>query len=555
MKLQITLQSFLLTGSGEGSALIDTDIVFDKDGFPFIPARRIKGMLKESMTEVMEMKGEPECKIEEDVIKFFGKEGDEKNSGRLLFKNYYLSEVSKENLPDLKKKHPFAFAPENIRKFFTAEIHQTALQDEVAKDTSLRNYRVIKPFIANGKAICFEGVINGNETLAENEKALLKEAVLNFRYAGTRRNRGFGKVSCRLDNSSSNDTNFSKAALGSNNAVIESGDASTLQVTNNEVFVQIKTLSPVVLAMQLGEKNTVLTEKVFNGNRLRGLLASQYIQARNLANAHSDPAFKELFLTCEVCFEPLFYNNAKPLPLHIHSYKSKNTKLTENEVNNEELVNIFNKPTEDEYEITKTVGGTFIRQQNTFTAQKPDTTFFFHNSRPNRSAGRSEEDQDTGGIFYYEALDEGQTFAGCIKGPAKFLNELIKEVSKQKTAQAGRSRSAQYGEVEITFTASPVSEAVEPDKNFTITHDIQPASEQQFLLTLQSPLLLLNKYGEPEANKNTLLHYVNTALNTSDITVENAAAAFTIVEQYNSVWKSKSGKLPAYKEGSAFLLN
>jgi CRISPR/Cas system CMR subunit Cmr4 (Cas7 group RAMP superfamily) len=54
--LKLTLLSPCLIGSGEGfGAVIDSDIVFDEFGIPYIPAKRIKGCLRDSAIEVCEM--------------------------------------------------------------------------------------------------------------------------------------------------------------------------------------------------------------------------------------------------------------------------------------------------------------------------------------------------------------------------------------------------------------------------------------------------------------------------------------------------------------------
>ena len=45
MNLKVKLKSYTLCGSGEGRGLIDSDIVFDRHGIPFIPGRRVKGLL------------------------------------------------------------------------------------------------------------------------------------------------------------------------------------------------------------------------------------------------------------------------------------------------------------------------------------------------------------------------------------------------------------------------------------------------------------------------------------------------------------------------------
>jgi CRISPR/Cas system CMR subunit Cmr4 (Cas7 group RAMP superfamily) len=55
-RLELHLESPVLIGSGEGwGSVIDTDVVFDEVGLPFIPARRVKGVLRESTLELLEM--------------------------------------------------------------------------------------------------------------------------------------------------------------------------------------------------------------------------------------------------------------------------------------------------------------------------------------------------------------------------------------------------------------------------------------------------------------------------------------------------------------------
>ena len=48
-KIKITLKSDLCAGSGYSYAgIIDSDICYSKNGIPYIPARRIKGCLREA---------------------------------------------------------------------------------------------------------------------------------------------------------------------------------------------------------------------------------------------------------------------------------------------------------------------------------------------------------------------------------------------------------------------------------------------------------------------------------------------------------------------------
>lgn len=520
--LTLTTESYLLTGSGEGGVLIDADVVFHATGFPMIPARRVKGMLKESLEEVLEITGEGQTTIEATLTSFFGEPGKPTYEGKLLFHNLMLpdwQQISKE-LSDYKD-FP-GFQPDFIKGYFTAEIQQTAIGREnregeiegVAKKRSLRNYRVIKP------GHSFEGLLEITSPLSDEEEKLLKRAIINLRYAGTRRNRGFGKVKCGLREASTNSLE-SQAILG-----IQAGRLS----------VTITTQSPVVLAEQIGDQNTVFTRKYVSGNQIRGLLANIFIRTKGLPppNAHLDSDFFEVFLSGKVQFGNAIFKQAKPIPLHLHGYKLDQDKP---------IISVFAK-SEGDNDITKSVNKLGGITGNTIYTYgfSPKTTFNFHNSRPNRAAGRSTESDYETGIFYYESINENQTFQGDIRGEASAVAKLTSVLSSQFRARMGRSRSAQYGSVLVSLAAA----------NESNTPNTLPAGK--YVMTLNSPLILLNENGYPsptiESLKNTLNHVLGSSLE-----VKKAAIGISYIEQYNSVWQAKSDKVPAFKEGSSFLIH
>ncbi|CCP24818.1 MAG: hypothetical protein GXW90_09255 [Tepidanaerobacter acetatoxydans] len=195
-KITIKLESNCMLGAGEGwGSVIDADIVFDNVGLPYLPARRLKGCLRESAKEVLEMM---ECagikKFESQIIdKVFGCSGDATGAG-IVFNNLYL--------PNYKDVYDWckwalqecnsAVSPEIIVNSFTSIKQQTSINNEgIADDKSLRTFRVLK------RGIEFEGAVNIKE---EDKEAvdLLALACLNLRYIGTMRNRGYGKIVCRF---------------------------------------------------------------------------------------------------------------------------------------------------------------------------------------------------------------------------------------------------------------------------------------------------------------------------------------------------------------------
>ncbi len=202
--IKITLESDALIGSGEGfGAIIDTDIVFDKVGIPYIPARRTKGCLRDSAREVCAMleragidsfidlrkeeKNEDEYKVVNDV---FGRAGQEKPSpvffSGLTIENY---DANRKWLEYLLKEYKELLSVQSVLSAFTEIRQQTAIKDGVAKEHSLRTVRVVK------KGVKFEGEI---QVESDNAIELLSLACLNLKNIGTKRNRGFGEVLCEL---------------------------------------------------------------------------------------------------------------------------------------------------------------------------------------------------------------------------------------------------------------------------------------------------------------------------------------------------------------------
>jgi len=538
-KLTITTRSFLLAGSGEGSALVDSDIIFHKSGFPYIPARRVKGLLKESAEEVLEILGKEDGEIGRKLAALFGKSGVETNTGKLIFPNLYVegwAAIKQELYGQADgngQRH--SWDPGAIRAHYTTEIRQTSIAAKTgtAEDGSLRNYRVVNP----GQRFVAE--ITVNKELSEDERRLLEKAALNLRCAGTRRNRGFGNILCKLTpGEEGREPADAKAASLSNGSSLDTAEPEARE----SLSLSLQTLSPVVLALQLGDQNTVYSEKYISGSRLRGILVQQYMRIRGLEkeNAHLDDRFFALFLSGAIIFHPLYFESSIPLPLYVHRFKGADKK---------DLINVFKNEKEGK-KISRALGGTGYCKGKEIQHKEPATSFFFHNSREDRSAGSSTKEQVEGGIFYYEAIEEDQQFSGCLQGPKSLLQDLAATLGRKFRAQAGKSRSAQYGEVALMLSEAQ-------DSGIAL---VAPSASVTYVLTLESPLVLLNEQGEAEPGEKTLLYYIRSGLvkqsveKAASVEIRNAAAGFALAEQYNNSWQAKSGKIPVYKEGSSFLL-
>lgn len=199
LTLSIELKSDALIGKGEGwGATIDSDIVFDNLGLPYIPAKRVKGSLRESALEVSEMfdLSEMDKKMAGVIRELFGETGSMK-SGPLEISNLYIEDYSKNKqwLDWFKSKYEKEnlFSKEQILKTFTSIKQHTAIEkDGIAKDTSLRTFRVLR------KDNIFSGNLSFLHQVDPGSMQLLAFSVMNLRYLGTNRNRGLGHIQCKL---------------------------------------------------------------------------------------------------------------------------------------------------------------------------------------------------------------------------------------------------------------------------------------------------------------------------------------------------------------------
>ena len=206
MKLKIILESSILPGSGSGAgAMIDNDVIFDDQGIPYIPAKRIKGCLRDAALEVLEMfcvnpANKPLTGFsEEDIKDLFGRPGNEKKSpvtiGNLFIENHKETSLWLEFL--LAQKNSI-ISVEKIKTQFTELRTTTAINDKtgVARNHSLRTSRYLK------KGLVFNGDLDLDISATTDRQdvwlKILSFACANFKTMGTRRNRGTGDILCTL---------------------------------------------------------------------------------------------------------------------------------------------------------------------------------------------------------------------------------------------------------------------------------------------------------------------------------------------------------------------
>ena len=188
-QLRIELLSDLCVADGSGyNSSVDVDVCQDAYGLPYIPAKRLKGCLRECAQELNDW-GE-----EIPIKSLFGDEGNKR--GACCIRNAYLEDRD-DYLREIIGGKEYALChPQNILKNFTYIRNQTAMDYETgtAKKQSLRSMRVVQ------KGLVFVADVEWDDKESlESNKAHLQDCCAVLKHIGLSRTRGFGNVKVSME--------------------------------------------------------------------------------------------------------------------------------------------------------------------------------------------------------------------------------------------------------------------------------------------------------------------------------------------------------------------
>ncbi len=529
MKLLMTLLSDAIPGSGEGlSGVIDVDINYNDYGIPFIPAKRLKGILREAALE-LEEHGQLDGIRVEDI---FGQSGNKHSSDFHLY-NGYLEETS--SLEDFLK---WCFHRENnnsnglkvifnkqqILELYTYTRSQTTVgSNGIAKDGSLRTFRVLR------KGLTFQFDIDFASNFLPQIEKIIKVAN-NF---GLSRTRGFGEIKLELTKDE-RDENFAE------------------QVSNNENYsklsLEIENLSQLLTTNQVGKIQ--FTETYIPGTAINGAFASLYIKSKKAEDKNYDPnndeLFKKLFL-----FDEVKYSNGYPcifiddkhhptIPAPASFVREKNKKNYFDMANTESF--------EDASKVqTNSINSSYVKiKDKTFYKHNVPVEIEYHHARPeDRSQGRASE--GNGQFFQFEVISPKQTFSCEIYGKKKYL-EMIDNLINQNNSKLylGKSKTSQYGLCKV------IEHKIQ---DYEKTKILWEASEL-LVITLVSDMMLVNEYGKLFPDPNLLIDEILSELNVKndDVYTVNSFINTKHIGGYLGVWNLPRTQQNVLSSGSVIVL-
>ena len=470
----ITLRSDLCAANGDGFSLsIDTDICADRYGLPFIPSRRLKGCLKKAAEYIG-------C---DHINSIFGISGSA-SAGSLRISDARLSDYESLKLQAESSECP----AEKILTLFTSVKASTAIENDTAKENSLRFTRVINHYSPFDQK---EQVFVSEVEYADSDAEHLERICKALRHIGYKRNRGYGSVKCEFRTADKN-------------------DSLSVSVPDDERLYELRFTVKLESPAMFAGKSSMETLDYIPGSAVLGAFASKY-----LSDHKADERFEELFLTGALRFSDLYISDGRtvsePAPAVLGKQKGRT-----------EIKYVNDKYPDGEMPPKAFKGGYLIGK----TEIKPLKETIYHH--------RNKHGDEEALLYTQECLSEGQLFSGTIIGSGKDLSELVPAI-ESGGLNLGRSKTAQYSFCRITAA-----------KYVPVSEEKVPSGEVYALLC--SDVLLLDDNAAYSTDINVLAKALGTELTSEDRRL--SSLKYTTVMGYVSVGRYKRSHIRAFEKGS-----
>ena len=530
--IKITLESDLCVASGEsGGNTVDSEICIDPYGLPYIPARRIKGCLRQAADELHEM-GYPKASME-DIRELFGDPFGKEGAFTLMDGNLEGIEELRDRLRKIRfedKESPTlkrAAHPVKVERLFSEVYGSTRMQDGVKVDNSLRFTRVLRqydPLEDNKKRLVFNVPVYLSDKRLEHLLAVCCKAL---RHIGLNRNRGLGDVTaeyCPEEDGAEEKPDRRLQELCSRIDQCKPGEAIAV---NYSVSLE----EPVSIPGLEG------CETAISGRSVIGCMSSAY-----LMDHEPGDQFRRLFLNGDVTWSSL-------TPM-IESRISFPTPFMLLKLNNGggRMINRYTQK-DDQWasQKPKVMDGSYASlTEDGYVIADPILHMFYHHSI------------QKGQLYMQNALEAGMLYGGTVvirDGNQELAKEVIRLLLTSKLA-FGRSKGAQYAACklkDLVIDSSTESESIHVEKGAPI------------FVVLESDLMI-NENGVYFTRNDKIREYIANALASTDgnsALTENARAflnppefpdscQYKTVGGYHKMWQLQKPHIPAVKAGSVY---
>lgn len=484
--------------------MVDMDVVYDENGIPYIPAKRIKGCIREAALEMVEI-GIIEKKQYERI---FGKEGDSRAAFTLS--NAYITGYSEAVEALQACSHRELVSQQNVLNQYTYMRTQTSvdLETGVADENSLRTLRVVK------KGLVFEAdceVWDQTENLE-----VFEQAVSLVKHMGMSRTRGLGLVNLTLEKTSSTNIQHVK---------IKKEQLSE----KNKIIYEIKLKSAMICKSAKG--NQADTQDYIAGSKVLGLIAG----------ALGSDMYKELMGQEDELIVSNAYilnHEQRCVPGRISLQKEKDQPYDKN---GEMIVlDMLYEPDVSKKQMTP-ANIDYIDKNGVKTDVITEISYH-HQRAKDKSIGRATGENDGSSFYQLCSISAGQSFGGYIYANKEQAERIIDAVNRLGNVRMGYGRSSEFGAVNFELNS-----VIPVEKKENIVHEV--------VLTLTADMILYNENGVLTTEIKELKKYLEEILDVSDIEIRNPFLQFVTVGGFNVTWGRRKPIFNALGKGTTMILS
>ena len=540
--------------------MLDGDVCYDTYGLPYIPAKRIKGCLREAAEELRHM---GDCleddKFRIDVEQIFGAE----DRGVLILSNAKLMEKDKDenilhhedfvsDLLHAKNEESQKFHQQQVISMFTYIRRMTKLNEHgSAEDTSLRSLRVLK------KRLCFEADIDIDRKRLEEKTALSFDTVKKelelcckaLRHMGLHRTRVMGEVVVsvhELEEKQINSSDFSQ---------IKESDADKVE----KLDYKFELHAPAV--MKNIEKGISKTQDYLDGSKIIGILAER-IPREILLDILNDryTVFSNAYISDD------HWNRFTPVPASFRKYKDASDDQLIDHVSvtdqNRELIDGQLSALDKFYIFREN------RQTYDYYRKDVETEIRYHHARAaNKGIGSIGED---GAFYQVGSICEGQSLQGFIFAQKKYLGIMEQAFKQESGCRIGNMKNAEYGSAHLYIQTDkdakkenwlPLKLRIRPEKKQMEKTDAPktgsknngPGIREKFAVKLNAPMIMYNKNGMYSTDENDFTQLIKSLLSDDSVELKSSFKKYSMIGGFNTTWNMPKPVLSVLDKGSVFI--
>lgn len=513
------LSDLCVSDGGVYNSSVDTDCCHDEMGFPYIPAKRIKGCLRECALELNDWGKEI------NIDKIFGESGrPEKGSAEkralLRIGNAYLQgfkSMREEVAAHLKN---VLFHPQQVLNCFTSLRTQTSISQE----TGIADPHTLRTMRAANKGLVFTADVEMPSSFFEDVENCCKV----FQQMGISRTRGFGDVEVSIvpvDDSASVATAESPASPPA--PLIEGADFLDYEISLQE--------SVICKSIAGGESRTL---DYIEGSKVLGIileaLNKRYGGQDSVRHFLEDPnlRFTNAYIGCDG-------KRFTEVPAYIYSIKNNKEDYVDRRYHTDTPTGIQLSQMKHCYVLQN---GDFLLAMDVNVEER-----YHHRRAEDKSIGRAISTDNGSDFYQMSSIMGGQKFYGRIYGSKEQIKTAYACITGDTMVFLGYGRSSEYGKSSIRITNTGVSNSTAESSG----------SATDIVVKLNAPAIIYNEKAICSVDREDLVTEILAALqiDRSSLLHYRIYANYTTIGGFNVTWGRRKPTIPAFDKGTVVCLS